>query len=91
MALFASDSDQFLVFTYRFRRQWNRLPIESQVAVGKVLTKLSRGACRLKRLTDSQFTAPVATQSAILIVKRTARFGVSMFLLAIPLVTTPHG
>lgn len=40
-----------LVLTYRFRRQWNRLPPEAQVAVGKVLTKLRAGSCRMKALT----------------------------------------
>ena len=40
-----------LVMTYRFRRQWHRLPREAHEAVGKVLTKLRRGSCRMKSLT----------------------------------------
>lgn len=40
-----------LVMTYRFERQWRRLPKEAQVAVGKVLTKLRKGSCRMKSLT----------------------------------------
>ena len=39
-----------LVLSYRFRRQWNRLAPETQVVVGKTLTKLRRGACRMKAL-----------------------------------------
>ena len=40
-----------LVMTCRFERQWRRLPKEAQVAVGKVLTKLRKGSCRMKSLT----------------------------------------
>ena len=36
--------------TYRFKRQWHRLPREAQAAVGKALTKLRRGSCRIKPL-----------------------------------------
>ena len=39
-----------VVLSYRFRRQWNRLAPEAQVAVGKILTKLRSGACRVKSL-----------------------------------------
>ena len=40
-----------LVMTYRFRRQWRRLPREGQAAVGKALTKLRRGGSgRIKPL-----------------------------------------
>lgn len=39
-----------LVLSYRFRRQWNRLSPDAQVAVAKILTKLRRGTCRMKAL-----------------------------------------
>jgi hypothetical protein len=43
-------TDHPLVLSYRFRRQWNRLPPEVQAAVGKVLVKIRQGACRMKSL-----------------------------------------
>jgi hypothetical protein len=47
----SSDREQHpLVLSYRFRRQWNRLAPDAQVAVGKVLTKLRQGSCRMKAL-----------------------------------------
>ena len=39
-----------LVMTYRFKRQWRRLPAQAQEAVGKSLTKLRGGSCRIKPL-----------------------------------------
>ena len=45
------DSKNPLVTTYRFERQWSRLPREAHEAVGKALDKLRRGSCRMKSLT----------------------------------------
>ncbi len=45
------STDHPVVLTYRFRRQWNRLPPETQVVVGKMLAKLRSGHCRMTALT----------------------------------------
>jgi len=48
--MIATQDQRPLVLTYRFKRQWNRLAPDAQIAVGKALTKLRQGACRMKSL-----------------------------------------